>query len=184
MADPKPFHETIVDVVKAFATHDNMHQSTLRALAKLTHESVIPKNHDAITAAFKEAIVAFGSNDNFPSLFAHIESEKVCPAGFALRLAHKLMIQALSQTEHTLLIICAILSNRGERDVREIIFYKSPESILPIGFLPQCHIPPPKRYRMGDGRAHLCHFYFAALKFSEIVGGECLTPWTNTARPF
>lgn len=76
MSDPiqlKPFHESIVPVI-------NMAEvGTMQTLAYLIRETKIPKNHDAIVAAWQKRIAEVGLNSDLDvsaSVLAQKETER------------------------------------------------------------------------------------------------------------
>ena len=77
MAEPKPFHEALVDTLGEIEKQ-HWARDALRTLGMLTERSVIPKDHDKIASAFRRCEDKFRWNDNvFADLFAHLEREKV-----------------------------------------------------------------------------------------------------------
>ncbi|GEM_PF-5685580 len=81
MAEPKPFHEAIVDETNAVNTGarvgwaESQCWAALSVLSEVTERSVLPKNHDAIQDSFEVAFAELGMR--VPnSLIAHIAAEK------------------------------------------------------------------------------------------------------------
>jgi hypothetical protein len=73
MADPKPFHETLVEALNGLEF-----PPSLKVLSWITVQTVIPKDHFQIAKAFKTAADRLRVNDvNLNNVFTHLESEKI-----------------------------------------------------------------------------------------------------------
>ena len=80
MAEPKPFHETICSTLYRLGDgggDEDLSPMSLEALAWLTEHSVVPKNHDTIASAFKNATARVCNNAvDLTGVLAHLKREK------------------------------------------------------------------------------------------------------------
>lgn len=69
----RPFHETIVDYIECYTDYEE----DLAPLGDLLMATKIPKNHDAIIAAWKKTIEGVADENGFlTSVLADIEEQK------------------------------------------------------------------------------------------------------------